>query len=193
MGPFKALGRSYRLIQGRWWATFALLIVCYLLVSVISGIVQFPLLIVAELVAGESALANGLAQGVGTTIGFAITYPYLTAILTILYFDQRVRKEGFDLQLMARGPRRRARPERADPAGGGGVGSAAVHARADGRGAVLAAAAGLAAAARDRADRRRPAAGPRRPAGPGRPPRRARRPRASRHRATIVRPASRRG
>ena len=25
IGPFKALGRSYRLIQGRWWATFALL------------------------------------------------------------------------------------------------------------------------------------------------------------------------
>ena len=33
----------------------------------------------------------------------AITYPYLAAVLTILYFDQRVRKEGFDLQLLAEG------------------------------------------------------------------------------------------
>ena len=103
IGPFKALGRSYRLTQGRWWATLGLLVVAYLLVSVISGIIQFPLLIIAEVAARENALANGLAQGVGSTIGFAITYPYVIAIVTILYFDQRVRKEGLDLLLMAEG------------------------------------------------------------------------------------------
>ena len=112
IGPFKALGRSYRLTQGRWWATLGLLVVAYLLVTVIGGIIQFPLLIIAEVAAPESALANGLAQGVGSTIGFAITYPYVIAIVTILYFDQRVRKEGFDLLLMAAGPGRGPGPER---------------------------------------------------------------------------------
>ena len=103
IGPFKALGRSYRLTQGRWWATLGLLVVAYLLVTVISGLVQLPLAVIAEVVAGENAWANGLAQGIGSTVGFVITYPYVIAILTILYFDQRVRKEGFDLQLMAEG------------------------------------------------------------------------------------------
>ena len=57
----------------------------------------------AELPAPENAWANGLAQGLGYTISFAISTPYLVTVLTILYFDQRVRKEGFDLQLMAEG------------------------------------------------------------------------------------------
>ena len=35
------------------------------------------------------------------TLSFAVTIPYYTAVLTILYFDQRVRKEAFDLQLIA--------------------------------------------------------------------------------------------
>ena len=69
--------------------------------SILGGIVQLALSLIAQLVAAESVLANGLAQGVGLTIGNALTYPYLTAVQTILYFDQRVRKEGFDLQLMA--------------------------------------------------------------------------------------------
>ncbi len=101
VGPFKALGRSYGLTQNRWWATLGLLLVGVLLVSILGGIVQLALALIAQLFAPESVLANGLAQGVGLTIGNALTYPYLTAIQTILYFDQRVRKEGFDLQLMA--------------------------------------------------------------------------------------------
>ena len=40
---------------------------------------------------------------IGSTASAAVTYPYLAAVLTILYFDQRVRKEGFDLQLQAEG------------------------------------------------------------------------------------------
>ncbi len=101
VGPFKALGRSYGLTQQRWWATLGLLLVGWLLVTILGGIAQVILSLIAQLVAPESVLANGLAQGVGLTIGNAITYPYLTAVVTILYFDQRVRKEGFDLQLMA--------------------------------------------------------------------------------------------
>jgi hypothetical protein len=40
---------------------------------------------------------------IGTTIAGVILYPYSSALLTIMYFDQRVRKEGFDLQLLAQG------------------------------------------------------------------------------------------
>jgi hypothetical protein len=100
-GPFKALRRSFSLIKGRWWASFLLLIVGYLLVTIIGTIVQYGLLGVAAVVADDSTLALAVAQIFGFTLASAITYPYLAAVLTILYFDQRVRKEGFDLQLMA--------------------------------------------------------------------------------------------
>ena len=37
-GRSKALGRSFRLVKGRWWPTFGALVVMYLIVIVISGI-----------------------------------------------------------------------------------------------------------------------------------------------------------
>ena len=63
-------------------ATLGLLVVAYLLVTVISGIIQFPLLIIAEVAAPENALANGLAQGVGSTIGWRS--PTLTVLIAIV-------------------------------------------------------------------------------------------------------------
>ena len=38
IGPVAALGRSFRLVRGRWWPTFGALLVMYLIVLVISGI-----------------------------------------------------------------------------------------------------------------------------------------------------------
>ena len=42
----------------------------------------------------------------------------MAAVLTVLYFDLRVRKEGFDLQLLARGVGRGRERVRHEPAGG---------------------------------------------------------------------------
>lgn len=103
IGAFKSLGRSFGLIKGRWWASFALLLVGYLMVSIIGFIIQFGLIGIAGAFASESVVAGAIAQVIGSTVSSAITYPYLAAVLTILYFDQRVRKEGFDLQLLAEG------------------------------------------------------------------------------------------
>ena len=40
---------------------------------------------------------------VGGTVGSVLTTPYSAAVVTLLYFDLRVRKEGLDLQLIAEG------------------------------------------------------------------------------------------
>ena len=79
------------------------MLVCWLLVGLLGGVVQLLPSVVAELFAPENALANAIATVVGTTLSGVIIYPYYAAVLTILYFDQRVRKEGFDLQLLAEG------------------------------------------------------------------------------------------
>jgi hypothetical protein len=103
IGPFKAMGRSGSLIKERWWASLLLVVVGYLLVTILGGIIQYGLLAVAAVAADDSVIVNAIATVVGSTLSSAITYPYLAAVLTILYFDQRVRKEGFDLQLLAQG------------------------------------------------------------------------------------------
>ena len=102
IGPIAALKRSFSLIKDRWWASFLLFVVGYLLVSIIGGIIQIGLVEIAKQTTDSTAVL-AVAQVIGSTVSSAVTYPYLAAVLTILYFDQRVRKEGFDLQLQAQG------------------------------------------------------------------------------------------
>ena len=103
IGPLKALGRSFSLIKHRWWASFVLVLVGNLLVSIIGGVIQLGLVGIADAVSSDNTIVLAIAQMIGSTASAAVTYPYLAAVLTILYFDQRVRKEGFDLQLQAEG------------------------------------------------------------------------------------------
>ena len=102
IGPVAALGRSFRLVKGRWWPVFGALLVMYLLVAVIGGILG--VLGAATLVA---AVDNEVVAAIFVTLvnifSSLITLPLMAAVLTVLYFDLRVRNEGFDLQLLARG------------------------------------------------------------------------------------------
>jgi hypothetical protein len=102
-GPLAALGRSAALVRGRWWATFGLVLVGFVLVSLFGTLVSLIPQSVAEGVAPESAVVNGIAGVIGATVGGVILYPYSSALLTLMYVDQRVRREGFDLQQLAEG------------------------------------------------------------------------------------------
>jgi hypothetical protein len=102
LGPVAALGRSFKLVQGRWWPVFGALLVMYLLVAVISGILGA--LFGATLIAAvDSEVVAGIIYTIVNTLSSLITLPLTAAVLTVIYFDLRVRKEGFDLQLLARG------------------------------------------------------------------------------------------
>ena len=98
----KALGRSFGLVKGRWWPTFGAILVMYLIVLVISAIVGalFGALFVASL---DSEATAAVLTTIINTLSSLITLPLFAAVLTILYYDLRVRKEGFDLSLLARG------------------------------------------------------------------------------------------
>jgi Membrane domain of glycerophosphoryl diester phosphodiesterase len=103
VGAFGALRRSFRLVRGRWWKICLTLLVGVLLVSFLGGILQGVLLVVPSLLSDGNDAVNAFSAVVAGTIGSVITTPFTAAIVTLLYFDQRVRKEGFDLQLLAEG------------------------------------------------------------------------------------------
>jgi hypothetical protein len=109
-GGAKALGRSYRLVQGRWWATFGTLVVMYLIVIVISLIVGGLLGAVLVASADSEAVAAVLTTIINT-LSSLITLPLFAAVLTIIYYDLRVRKEGFDLHVLASGVGSESSPE----------------------------------------------------------------------------------
>ena len=72
-----------------------------LLVSVLQGVLVAPVLVLQ--LTGQSFLLTSLLSGAAQLVGSALTLPYTAAVTAVVYFDLRVRKEGYDLELLARG------------------------------------------------------------------------------------------
>jgi hypothetical protein len=98
----KALGRSFELVKGRWWRTFGVLVVGFILAGIVSSLVQGVFLIGIIFEPDNDVLVLVLSA-ISGIVGLAIGTPFQAALLTVVYFDLRVRKEGFDLELLAQG------------------------------------------------------------------------------------------
>jgi hypothetical protein len=98
IGLVAAARRSWNLVQGRWWRTFFLLF----LVFVLNYVVYLAL--GAFLYLGQTLLtiflspylAIALYEG-GVILASALTHPILQIAIVLIYFDLRVRKEALDL------------------------------------------------------------------------------------------------
>lgn len=95
----RALGRSFRLVRGRWWPTAGALGLGFLLTTIAAGVIEGGLLLFEP---GDSLFVSLVASGVAGIISSVLTTPFQAALIAIVYFDLRVRKEGFDLELLAR-------------------------------------------------------------------------------------------
>jgi hypothetical protein len=97
LAPREALRRSWELTRSYWWRTLALSLVLAVLSTIVSlgpGAVLVGLANIAFKLDFYTSLA--ITQGIG--ILTAIIYvPVEIGAVALYYFDQRVRKEGFDL------------------------------------------------------------------------------------------------
>jgi hypothetical protein len=100
-GPFRALGRSRRLVKGYWWKTFGVGVIGTLLVAIISSGLTVAVVGVAFANPARNTVTGFLLNTLASTIGSMLTTPAAAAFATVLYIDLRVRKEGFDLFLLA--------------------------------------------------------------------------------------------
>jgi hypothetical protein len=101
VGPFRALGRSRELVRGRWWGTFGVAVLGALLAAIIAGTLT-ALFVGLSLGAGGSDTVVGfIVNVIAMTLSSVITTPAVAAFAIVLYIDLRVRKEGFDLYLLA--------------------------------------------------------------------------------------------
>lgn len=105
-GTAEALTRSWRLVSGRLWRTSGIAGLLFLLVGALTSAFQLPLL-AAVLVwwPWDAAPQNLATMGVLVTAVLAATSllasPILSIGTTFMYYDLRVRREGFDVELMA--------------------------------------------------------------------------------------------
>jgi hypothetical protein len=95
----KALGRSRRLVKGRWGPTFLVVALAGILGAIVQTAISGVLVGVAA--GGANDVAGAVANAIGGTISAVLVTPFAAAVAVVLYFDLRVRKEGFDLELLA--------------------------------------------------------------------------------------------
>jgi hypothetical protein len=101
-GLFTAMGRSWRLVQGRWWRTFLILILIFVLNYVLS-IALGAFLYLGELLLSivlSPYLALAIYEGAVVLVS-ALVNPVLLIAIVLIYFDLRVRKEAMDLFQLA--------------------------------------------------------------------------------------------
>jgi hypothetical protein len=98
LSPVAALRRSTRLTQGSFWR----IVLFYLVIGVVSAILSeilgaIPGLVVSGAPIGTRAVIEVLAGGVVQIF----TSPFILILLTLVYYDIRIRREAFDIEMLA--------------------------------------------------------------------------------------------
>lgn len=99
VGPVQALRRSYRLLRPQLLRVVGIVFVAGLLVGIVQAVIggAFAAL---SFVAGP---ASWLVDTIGGTAAQLIAIPVAANIALLLYVDARIRREGFDIELLAEG------------------------------------------------------------------------------------------
>jgi hypothetical protein len=100
LGGTAAMGRSRFLVKGFGWRVFGLLF----LVGLLQGTMMMPISMSGQFILPRLTESMALQFTISTlaeqALAMVIT-PYFSAVLVLLYYDLRIRKEAYDLELLA--------------------------------------------------------------------------------------------
>jgi len=94
-GSFDAFGRSWDLTRGLWRKVLALGGVIYLIYFVAAMALAAP----AGIMLATNPAAAQIIGAVSAVLPIVLT-PLLPCVFTLMYYDLRVRREAFDLQIL---------------------------------------------------------------------------------------------
>ena len=118
VGVTEALRRSWFLVTGRFWPVFGIQLLGGIIAAVIAAVIALPFQFIATALgvassngdpASITSLPVLLISAIGAIIATTLTTPFQAGVSGLLYVDQRMRREGFDIEL-----------QRAAVGGGGG-------------------------------------------------------------------------
>ncbi len=96
VGASESVNRSFALSKDSALRIFGVLFLCWLIVNVLQYAFNFT---VAALL--SSLLDSPMVAMILMVVVAVLLYPFLNIAIMVLYYDQRVRKEGYDLQMMS--------------------------------------------------------------------------------------------
>jgi hypothetical protein len=97
LGPIAAIRRSFHLMKKARWRTLGL----YILMGIIASLLGLVFTVLFFVSFVSEPTVRTVLQTIANVASAAVSYPLLYGSLAILYYDLRVRKEAFDLQLAA--------------------------------------------------------------------------------------------
>ena len=101
-GAIAGLRRSWNLVRGSFWRVLGITLLIGLLVAVASSVPILMTQFGVSLAFPKSLAAQTVLNQVVAAVVTILLGPISAIAHTLLYYDLRVRKEGFDLELMAR-------------------------------------------------------------------------------------------
>lgn len=97
-GPVQALRRSNSLVKGRTGFVLGTMIVVYIVITIIGLVLGLPFQVLGGVLGSASGAIVITAGNIVTTI---LSNTLVGAAIVLIYFDRRVRAEGYDLSEMA--------------------------------------------------------------------------------------------
>ncbi len=105
---FRALGRSKALVAGHGGRLFGSLLLLLALYWTVGFAIEEPISLIADRVVSSSlpflpALATHqqLADQIASYLTSLLVLPFIATLATVLYYDLRIRKEGYDMEILA--------------------------------------------------------------------------------------------
>lgn len=101
LGGTKAMGRSRELVRGFGWRVFGYFVLTLLLNIVLGWVLGFIGGLIAPMIASGPTGITLVNQAIQQTINLFVA-PYFIVVMILLYYDIRVRKEAFDLEILSK-------------------------------------------------------------------------------------------
>ncbi|MBB6628718.1 hypothetical protein H5V45_15435 [Nocardioides sp. KIGAM211] len=106
VGVLGAIGRGFRLTRRQFWRTFGIALLTVLIAQIAGSMLAAPISIVGQgFLMGSgggqyAVLALVLSNALSSVVSAAFVAPFTTAVASLQYLDQRMRKEAYDVELM---------------------------------------------------------------------------------------------
>ena len=98
IGPVAGMKRSWNLVRRRFWPVLGISLLAGFIANTLGQILGTAPALIALVLGGSFAWLGVALSGVLSQL---VSLPIVTVAATLLYFDARIRHEGFDLQIMA--------------------------------------------------------------------------------------------
>jgi len=95
-GVFQSLGMSWTLIRDHWWRTATVYTIAIIIILAFNVVIAIVDGLAGALLHNYFAVAAVIGQLVAV-IGGAVVMPFVPAVLLVMYYDLKLRKEGTDL------------------------------------------------------------------------------------------------